>query len=136
MGLFGRRRRDGAAAQPVAVPVAESAGAVSAPADGGWAATVPLQRVLGVPRLTADRNFPASLATRQNPAFSGGIGHTVAASAPSGLLLDALTPVPTPLPPSPTLQRLPLATPAPLAPPPPSSPSAPDTLPLPTSAPA
>ncbi|MCZ4086366.1 hypothetical protein O1W17_30980, partial [Streptomyces sp. H34-S5] len=123
MGLFGRRRRERArerAAQgtgpaggatnvpgPAATPV---------PADGGWAAAAPVQRVLGVPRLTADRNFPTSLATRQSLALSGGMGHAVAPSAPSGLLLDALVPVPrrpgpapAPSPLSPHLQRLPLA---------------------------
>ncbi|MEV4195220.1 hypothetical protein AB0J65_28090, partial [Streptomyces toxytricini] len=94
MGLFTRLRRGRRSdAVPAAADAADAA-VPPAPPESGWATVRPVQRVLGAPRLTAEREFAASLTTRQPLLFTGGLGHEVSASAPSGLVRDALTPAP------------------------------------------
>jgi hypothetical protein len=71
MGLFRRRRRERSA---------EGVAAGRPPADGGWAAAGPVQRVLTAPRLTAERDFAGSLATQQRLSFTAGLVQLVLAS--------------------------------------------------------
>ncbi|MFE0464008.1 hypothetical protein ACFW1A_32615, partial [Kitasatospora sp. NPDC058965] len=107
LGL-GRRNEGTAAAAPQAAAdgagvVGTAAGRAGDPAGGApvrradWQALPPISRATGGAPGAADLadpgRFISSLTTRQNPSFTGPLGHAVSSAAPAGVLHGVLRPV-------------------------------------------
>ncbi|MDX6329727.1 MAG: hypothetical protein QOI83_2110, partial [Streptomycetaceae bacterium] len=87
---------DGTVSASGTAPDTVSASAAASGRGGrrGWSGLPPIQRATAEPsrHAVASADFASSLASWQNPSFTGSLSHAVLDGAPTGLIRDALTP--------------------------------------------